>query len=141
MQLDGLAQGQPRHVRGGEPRRPGVAVSGEQWCAGPGGQPGEVVQFVAEAPDEVLVLADDGGQHLFDGRVPAFVHTEVDPPHASGTEPPDQRDRTDPARVVALQRLDPVVFPVQLSPPIQRAYEPRPTRQYTYSFTAAPLRV
>ncbi len=113
VQGDGLTQGEPGNVGGGEPRRHRLAVAGEQRRGGVGGQPGEVVQLVPEAAQEVRVLPDDGGQELLDGDVPALLDAEVHPPHAAGPEPPRQRDRSDPKRILRLQRLGPAPRQVQ----------------------------
>ncbi len=107
MQCEGLPQGDPGDVRGGEPRGPCRAVAGEQRRGGVSGQPGEVVQLVPETAQEVLVLADDGGQQLFDGDVPAVLDAEVHPAHAAGPEPARQRNRPDAARILRLERLSP----------------------------------
>ncbi|GHC16659.1 hypothetical protein GCM10010308_35310 [Streptomyces vinaceusdrappus] len=50
------------------------------------------------------------------------MDAEVDPAHAAGPEPAQQRDRSDPARVLVLQRLGATAreagygFPAQLCP-------------------------
>lgn len=107
VQGDGLAQGEAGDVRGGEPRGTGAAVAVEQRRGGVRGEPGEVVQLVPEAAQEVLVLTHDGGQELLDGDVPAFPDSEVHPAHASGPEPPRQRNGPDPAWIPRPQRLGP----------------------------------
>jgi hypothetical protein len=115
---EGLGQGEPGDVGGGEPGRPGGAVTGEQRRGGLFGEPLEIVQFLSEAAQEVLVLGDDRGQQLLDRRVPPLVHAEVDPSHAPGTEPAEQRDRPDPRRVPVLQRLGPTAVQLQHACPV-----------------------
>ncbi len=113
VEPDGVAQGEPRYVGGGEPRGPGVAVTGEQRGGGLRGQPGEVVQLVPEAADEVLVLPRDRGQHLFDGDIPPLVDAEEDAPHPAGAQPSRERNPADLRRVVRSKRLGPAAGQVE----------------------------
>lgn len=68
---------------------------------------------MAEAADEVLVLAGDRGQHLFDGDVPPLVDAEEDAPHPAGPETAREADTADVGRVVRSQRLGPAAGQVE----------------------------
>ncbi|MDH6226450.1 hypothetical protein M2169_003420 [Streptomyces sp. MJP52] len=93
------------HVGGGQPRHRGARVGVDHGGRVEAGDGARRLHLTREADAEQLVLGELRPDGLDRHAPPGGGTREIDQAHASGSQPPEHLERTDPARIGLCQLI------------------------------------